>query len=87
MPVIILGHLIHLLPFRNLQKMSHETLHIYTVKLSEAEVHWRDFMESLQACGMCGTAFIVSDDHSGLKAARRAVFGAATRQRCQFHLA
>lgn len=58
-----------------------------SVKLSEAEVHWRAFLESLQARGMCGTTFIVSDDHAGLKAARRAVLGAATWQRCQFHLA
>lgn len=58
-----------------------------SVKLSEAEVHWREFLESLQARGMCGTTFIVSDDHAGLKAARRAVLGAATWQRCQFHLA
>jgi len=58
-----------------------------SVALSEAEVHWRAFLESLQARGMCGTTFVVSDDHSGLKAARRAVLGAATWQRCQFHLA
>ena len=58
-----------------------------SVKLSEAEVHWRAFLESLQARGMCGTTFIVSDNHAGLKAARRAVLGAATWQRCQFHLA
>ncbi len=57
------------------------------MKLSEAEVHWRAFLQSLQARGMCGTTFIVSDDHAGLKAARRAVLGAATWQRCQFHLA
>ena len=50
-------------------------------------MHWRAFLESLQARGMCGTTFIVSDDHAGLKAARRAVLGAATWQRCQFHLA
>ncbi len=53
--------------------------------LSEAEVHWRAFLESLLA--LHGTTFIVSDDHAGLKAARRAVLGAATWQRCQFHLA
>lgn len=58
-----------------------------SVALSEAEVHWRAFLESLQARGMRGTTFIVSDDHAGLKAARRAVLGAATWQRCQFHLA
>ena len=58
-----------------------------SVALSEAEVHWRAFFESLQARGLRGTTFIVSDDHAGLKAARRAVFGAAKWQRCQFHLA
>jgi len=58
-----------------------------SVALSEAEVHWRAFLESLQARGMRGATFIVSDDHAGLKAARRAILGAATWQRCQFHLA
>ena len=58
-----------------------------SVALSEAEVHWRAFLENLQARGLRGTTFIVSDDHAGLKAARRAVLGSATWQRCQFHLA
>ena len=43
--------------------------------LSEAEVHWRTFSESLLKRGMSGVQFVVSDDHSGLKAARKAVFG------------
>jgi transposase-like protein len=34
-----------------------------------------------------GVEVIVSDDHSGLRAARRAVLGGATWQRCQSHLA
>jgi transposase-like protein len=46
--------------------------------LSEAEVHWRAFLESLVARGLRGVDFIVSDDHSGLRAARRAVLGGAT---------
>lgn len=58
-----------------------------SVALSEAEVHWRAFLENLVARGMRGIEFIVSDDHSGLRAARRAVLGGATWQRCQFHLA
>ncbi|SHN78068.1 IS256 family transposase, partial [Oceanicella actignis] len=58
-----------------------------SVALSEAEVHWRDFLESLVARGLRGVEFIVSDDHAGLRAARRAVLGGATWQRCQFHLA
>lgn len=58
-----------------------------SVALSEAEVHWRAFLESLQARGMRGVEYVVSDDHAGLRAARRAVLGGAKWQRCQFHLA
>lgn len=58
-----------------------------SVALSEAEVHWRGFLEGLVVRGLRGVEFIVSDDHSGLRAARRAVLGGATWQRCQFHLA
>ena len=58
-----------------------------SVALSEAEVHWRAFLEDLQARGMRGVEYVVSDDHAGLRAARRAVLGGATWQRCQFHLA
>jgi putative transposase len=55
--------------------------------ISEAEVHWRAFLESLVKRGMRGVIYIVSDDHPGLGAARRAVLGGATWQRCQYHLA
>ena len=58
-----------------------------SVALSEAEVHWRAFLEGLQARGMRGVEYVVSDEHAGLRAARRAVLGGATWQRCQFHLA
>jgi len=58
-----------------------------SVALSEAEVHWRAFLESLVARGMRGVQFITSDDHAGLEAARKAVLGGAVWQRCQFHLA
>ena len=58
-----------------------------SVALSEAEVHWRAFLESLQARGLRGVEYVVSDDHAGLRAARRAVLGGAKWQRCQFHLA
>ena len=57
-----------------------------SVALSEAEVHWREFLQSLQQRGLCGLQFIVSDDHAGLGAARTAVFPAVPWQRCQFHL-
>jgi putative transposase len=57
-----------------------------SVSLSEAEVHWRTFLQSLQQRGLGGVKLIVSDDHSGLKAARLSVFGGVPWQRCQFHL-
>jgi len=55
-------------------------------KLSEAEVHWREFLESLQNRGLHGLKAIVSDDHAGLKAAIAARFSGLLWQRCQFHL-
>ena len=58
-----------------------------SVALSEAEVHWRAFLESPRTRGLRGVEYVVSDDHAGLRAARRAVLGGATWQRCQFHLA
>ena len=58
-----------------------------SVALSEAEVHWRAFLENLQSRGMRGVEYVVSDDHAGLRAARTAVLGGVKWQRCQFHLA
>ena len=57
-----------------------------SVALSEAQVHWRDFLESLNQRGLSGVSYIVSDDHAGLRAARKAVFPSVPWQRCQFHL-
>jgi putative transposase len=57
-----------------------------SVSLSEHEVHWRAFLESMKARGLGGLQLITSDDHSGLRAARQAVFGGIPWQRCQFHL-
>lgn len=57
-----------------------------SVALSEAEVHWRAFLQSLVQRGLCGVTHITSDDHSGLQAARLAVFPSVPWQRCQFHL-
>lgn len=56
-------------------------------KLSEAEVHWRAFFEDLQGRGLSGVRLFISDDHAGLRAARRAVFPSVKWQRCQFHMA
>jgi putative transposase len=54
--------------------------------LSEAEVHWRDFLKGLTSRGMVGLQLVVSDDHVGLKNARKGVFPSVPWQRCQFHL-
>ena len=57
-----------------------------SARLSEAEVHWRAFLEELASRGLKGVQLLISDDHAGLRAARRAVFPALPWQRCQFHL-
>jgi len=57
-----------------------------SVSLSEAEIHWREFLGSLQARGLHGVQLIVSDNHAGLKAACAARFTGVLWQRCQFHL-
>lgn len=56
------------------------------VSLSEAEVHWRNFLESLQERGLHGTRLVVSDDHKGIKAALKTRLSGVCWQRCQFHL-
>ncbi len=57
-----------------------------SVSLSEAEVHWRSFLESLQKRGLRGLMLTVSDDHPGLGAALQSVLPSVLWQRCQFHL-
>jgi transposase-like protein len=58
-----------------------------SVSLSEAEVHWREFLAALQGRGLHGVRYVVSDDHAGLKEARQARLAGVPWQRCQFHLA
>src|SRR6266511_2304870 len=57
-----------------------------SLSLSEQEVHWRQFLQSLLERGLSGVELVVSDAHAGLQAARKAVFGGVPWQRCQFHL-
>jgi len=57
-----------------------------SLSLSEAEEHWRTFLESLIARGLSGVELIVSDDHAGLQAARKVFFTGILWQRCLFHL-
>ena len=64
----------------------HRKLLGVSVSLSEQEIHWRAFLQSLVDRGLSGVQLIISDDHAGLKAARQAVFGGIPWQRCQFHL-
>jgi transposase-like protein len=56
-------------------------------KVSEAEPHWRAFLGSLKKRGLHGVELWISDDHAGLKAARKAEFPGIPWQRCQFHFA
>lgn len=57
-----------------------------SVSLSEAEVHWREFILSLKRRGLHGVRMVTSDDHAGLKAALKAALPGTPWQRCQVHL-
>ena len=54
-----------------------------SVRLSEAEVHWREFLSALKDRGLSGAQLFTSDDHERLKAALKA---GIPWQRCQAHL-
>jgi len=64
----------------------HRSLLGVSVSLSEAEVHWREFLANLQDRGLHGVKLIISDHHAGLNAAREARLSGVPWQRCQFHL-
>src|SRR5579884_1888215 len=51
----------------------------------ESRSSWKDFLLSLKDRGLHGVEFVVSDDHSGLKAAIREVLSGAFWQRCYVH--
>ncbi len=53
--------------------------------LSEAEHHWRSFLQSLVVRGIRAVKIVVTDDHGRLKAARQAVLTGVLSQPCQFH--
>ena len=57
-----------------------------SVSLSEAEVHWREFLSSLKSRGLNHPRMITSDAHEGLRAAIDFCFPGVLWQRCQFHL-
>ena len=52
---------------------------------SEAETFWTDFLRSLKGRGLDGVKLVISDAHTGLKAAIGRVFDAAW-QRCRVGL-
>lgn len=54
--------------------------------ISEAEPHWRAFINTLKARGIGIPDLVTSDAHEGLKAALRATLPSTPWQRCQFHL-
>jgi putative transposase len=51
---------------------------------SEAEAFWTEFLRSLKGRGLDGVKLVISDAHTGLKAAIARVFD-ATWQRCRVH--
>ena len=54
------------------------------VGLNESEAFWTDFLRSLLDRGLDGVSLVISDAHSGLKAAIAKTLG-ATWQRCRVH--
>lgn len=57
-----------------------------SVDISEAEVHWRTFLQKQCERKLHGLQMVVSDAHKGLRAAIKTVFPSVPWQRCQFHL-
>ena len=57
-----------------------------SVSLSEAEIHWRNFLSSLKERGLHGVTMITSDGHQGLKTALKSVFNGVSWNRCHVHL-
>lgn len=52
---------------------------------SEMETSWRRFLEALLERGLKGVFLVISDAHSGLKKAIRAVLNGVSWQRCKVH--
>jgi transposase-like protein len=52
---------------------------------AETEAFWRAFLRSLRTRGLEGVQLVVSDAHTGLKAAIAAVMAGASWQRCRVH--
>lgn len=52
---------------------------------TEDEVFWTQFLRRLRARGLTGVQLVISDAHTGLKAAIRKTFSGAGWQRCRVH--
>jgi putative transposase len=52
---------------------------------SETETFWTEFLRDLRGRGLAGVQLVVSDAHSGLKAAIATVLQGAAWQRCRVH--
>ena len=65
---------------RGISQSGHREVLGVSVKLSEQEVHWRDFISSLTDRGFHGVKLFVSDAHQGLKSARKAIFTAPNNE-------
>jgi len=61
-----------------------EILGTYTAN-TESEATWSEVFSDLRDRGLSGVRFVVSDDHSGLRAAIDRHFQGALWQRCQVH--
>jgi len=57
-----------------------------SVRLSEEEVHWREFIASSRQRVMHGVRIVMSDDHWELKEALKTRLTGVKWQRCQIHL-
>ena len=57
----------------------------FAVGDSEDGAFWTAFLRSLKTRGLAGTKLVISDAHSGLKAAIAAVMLGASWQRCRVH--
>jgi transposase-like protein len=51
----------------------------------ESNSSWKEFLAGLQARGLTGVEFVVSEDHHGIKSALREVVPTALWQRCYVH--
>lgn len=57
----------------------------FDVYPSESEDSWKAFLQSLKDRGLTGVKLVISDAHTGLKAAINSIFAGTCWQRCRVH--